>query len=118
MSGNVNPLFAESNRLFALSAIQSVRTVSTVYRHIDDLSVRPLQGRAKLIKILRIGGWEVTSPGLDFVYVELFNDMGSEVFEVDGVGRLALFSGDDPAKGIRSDGDAIASGTRKLYVRS
>jgi hypothetical protein len=44
--------------------------------------------------------------------------MGSEVFEVDGVGRLALFSGDDPAKGIRSDGDAIASGTRKLYVRS
>jgi len=47
--GNVNPLFAEGDTLFALGFIQSVGTVLTVDGNVDDGAARFFDKRAKFI---------------------------------------------------------------------
>jgi hypothetical protein len=120
--GDVDPFFAEGDGLIALGFIGGEGAVFAIHRNIYDGAVGFFDEGAQLVQELGIDRAEMLAPRLDLVDVESGFDEDEEILQVhlrDSRGvRLVVSACDAFAKGVRSDGNAIAGLGRKLQVGS
>src|SRR5437868_932846 len=96
-------------RFLALVAINCVSTVFTRHCHVDYRRPGVLDRLPKVFQIFWIGRREVAGPRLDLVDIELFDHMGSKVFEINGgIATLMVVSRDKLPEGIGGDGNSLA----------